>query len=101
MNLPFLSITLTGIVTSVVFTRTTSPSPTSSGSLLVGAEDCCFCDEEGLRLLEEMVVPVCSTGRFCVGCVCAGCCCSSGSVGCSVVCGFAAVFPTRRGRVCA
>src|SRR5918911_645183 len=40
MYLPLRSRTLTGMVTSVVLTRTTSPSPTISGSSFCGAEVC-------------------------------------------------------------
>src|SRR5947209_8012753 len=83
--LPSRSITLTGKVTSVVFTRTTSSSATSCGA---------FASVERVRVVWsfEVCVPV-STGGLVLRVVGA----VVGAVlGCVVL-----VWPTRRGRDCA
>src|SRR5215211_7395314 len=64
MNLPLRSMTVTGMLTSVVLTRTTSPSPTSSGSLGEGVEVLPEEDCDPWRPPELIVVPVCRTGRW-------------------------------------
>src|SRR6266550_2524779 len=94
MYLPSRSVTLTGILTRVVSTRTTSPSPTSSGPASFDEVDTGFCS------LGSRFAPPSTGGRdgraVCEGssgcdwdCVCGACCWDDGG------------GPTRRGRVCA
>src|SRR5215211_5839749 len=100
MNLPLRSMTVTGMLTSVVLTRTTSPSSTSSGSLGEGVEVLPEEDCDPWRPPELIVVPVCRTGRWrWLGAGAASPCDPESVVdGCGC---WLELWPTRRGRVCA
>src|SRR5438552_12542174 len=94
MYLPSRSVTLTGMLTRVVSTRTTSPSPTSSGPASFDEVDTGFCSF-GSRFAPPSTGgrdgrAVCEASSACDwDCVCGACCWDDGR------------GPTRRGRVCA